>query len=87
MNELRITIDCPDIIRAAEIIAEAIRGGAAPVDKKTPRRRTHFSKNDTIALNAMILGGKDVNEIAATFGCHPSTVYRRRDLLSREVGV
>lgn len=27
MNELRITIDCPDIIRAAEIIAEAIRGG------------------------------------------------------------
>ena len=87
MNELRITIDCPDIIRAAEIIAEAIRGGATHMDKKTHRRRTRFSENDIISMNAMILGGKDVNEIAAVFGCCPSTVYRRRELISREVGV
>ena len=87
MNELRITIDCPDIIRAAEIIAEAIRGGATHMDKKPPRHRVVFSKNDITAMNAMILGGKGIDEIAKTFGCHPSTVYRRRELLSREVGV
>lgn len=86
MNEFTIEIRCPDIIRAAEIIAEAIRGGAAPA-VKSARHRTSFGKNDVNAMNAMILSGKSVKEIAGVFGCHYSTVSNRKRKLLDEVGV
>ena len=87
MNKLSIEISCPDIVRAAEIIAEAILRGGGSVNKDGRKNKTVFSENDITAMNAMILGGKNVVEIANVFGCSKSAVYRRKELLLKEVRV
>lgn len=84
MSNISIEISCPDLVKAAEIIASAIRGGATPVVER--KQRVRFSKNDVTAMNAMILGGKGAKEIADAFGCDRTTVYNRKRNLMREVG-
>jgi hypothetical protein len=84
MCNISIEIGCPDLVKAAEIIASAIQGETPVAGRK---RRVHFSKNDITAMNAMILGGKDEQEIAELFGCERSTVLNRKRKLMAEVSV